>query len=250
MPELSRYFRMPHLRDAFDAYGEFHRRAGWPLESKLDMYLRAERAFSNPVDSSSFEYVYQQLNRYWQVFRGADSAVWSSSQTFDFLTRPACARIRSLTLNAEWDADTIDVVLDHLNQMREIKPLKSSYPWMAVSKFMHFFNPHSFPIYDTAVVYEKVFKAFRRDYDAFVAQLRRRRGIVYSKHDGTFNLIYPLWAGELLRSSEDGFMKHFADWFQDSLQPSRRNDVPLTLIEYRATAFEFVAIGAAIKEGY
>ena len=44
-----------------------------------------------------------------------------------------------------------------LAKMRRIKP-NQDFPVMTVSKFLHFYNPGLFPIYDTEMIWEKVFK--------------------------------------------------------------------------------------------
>lgn len=53
-----------------------------------------------------------------------------------------------------------------LAKMQGIKP-KKSYPHMTVSKFLHFYNPGLFPIYDNKVIWEGVFKRFRNDFRVF-----------------------------------------------------------------------------------
>jgi hypothetical protein len=38
---------------------------------------------------------------------------------------------------------------------------------MTVSKFLHFYNPGLFPIYDNAVIWDKVLRRFRNDFRDF-----------------------------------------------------------------------------------
>ena len=44
--------------------------------------------------------------------------------------------------------------------MRDLKPV-AGYPVMAVSKFLHFYNPALFPIYDNLVIWNGVLGYFR-----------------------------------------------------------------------------------------
>src|SRR5438105_4125679 len=125
---------------------------------------------------------------------------------------------------------------------------------MVTSKFLHFFNPMLFPIYDDAIIWQKVCweesktkvrAAFRSDYEEFCL----KHGFVPKDMTAKFNLNYTLWASELVRNADKHFMNEFATWFQQ--QVSDRQDKYGLLDEinqYYAIAFEFTAIGAACLE--
>src|SRR5581483_11600469 len=120
--------------------------------------------------------------------------------------------------------------------MQNIKPNKG-YPVMAVSKFLHFYNPALFPIYDTAVIWIKVFETFKQDFRAFCEDVN----IDYESavKDGTeaFLLYYMQWAHSLLSVAHNRFMPVFVDWLtsQSGTVNSRHFDVT----SLYATAFEF-----------
>jgi hypothetical protein len=61
---------------------------------------------------------------------------------------------------------------------------------MAVSKFIHFYNPSLFPIYDNEVVEYKVFARFRTDYREFCDGA----GLDSSANGADFLRNYVCWA--------------------------------------------------------
>jgi len=58
-----------------------------------------------------------------------------------------------------------------------------------------------------------------------------------------------LWAGHIIRWADTDFMGYFGDWFKSQIgnKPDNQNVLD-DLHHYYATAFEFVAIGAAELE--
>lgn len=136
-------------------------------------------------------------------------------------------------------------VLATLDKLRGLKPARD-YPWMPVSKFTHFFNPKLFPIYDFTVIWKWVLNgAFRNDYrDWCHSQYLNPNG-----PGERFNLYYMLWSGHIIRQADDNFMGFFSQWFKSQVgnHPDSQN-VMDDLHHYYATAFEFVAIGAAALE--
>ncbi len=126
--------------------------------------------------------------------------------------------------------------------MRAIKQNKH-YPLMTVSKFLHFYNPELFPIYDNAVIWDKVFRRFRDDFRDFCLAAKISYEIAMNDDTGKFLHYYTLWASSLLSAAHAGFMEVFADWLDKDPRtrlPEWRFD-PRTLY---ATAFEFTVIGA------
>ena len=118
---------------------------------------------------------------------------------------------------------------------------------MTVSKFLHFFNPSLFPIYDTAVVWNKAFRRFGSDYRAFCDGAN-----LDSSADGAaFLRNYVCWASSVMTGAAPDFMSSFVAWLEDELPRKRFASIhPAFLRTLYATAFEFTAIGAAMAEGY
>jgi hypothetical protein len=128
--------------------------------------------------------------------------------------------------------------------MQGIKPHKG-FPVMAVSKFLHFYNPGLFPIYDHEVVWNKVFGHFGTDFRNFCAAAK----ITYDVGDTAFFYRnYLSWASSLLSSAHEEFMRVFVEWL--GKQPGA--DLASRSFNCRmlyATAFEFTAIGAVVLMG-
>lgn len=249
-----RYFQEPHLtRRALGRYAELTREWGWPIgESKLALYRHAAVAFGGRADEAtrrvSHGVVDEHLRGYWQV--GRRGTLWTAARIFDVLSDAcgACARGSGVSLPTVAGEPGQRAVLGCLERLPGLKALASGrYPVMAVSKNLHFFHPGLFPIYDTAVVVKKVYRAFRADWTAAY------REIAVGSGDGwiDFYLAYLLWASRLVRTSHPGFMDDFADWFVAAVREEgmEADDFRGQLRTYYAAAFEFVAIGAAHLEG-
>jgi len=217
------------------------------------MYNWAKAAFDSELEErdkrTAFHKVYDTLKGYWQVFRNA-SQYWSADKTFDELTNEchAFSRQSGLTLTAlRPDTRESETVFDGLSRLRGLKSTKY-YPWMAVAKFTHFFNPFLFPIYDKRFIRDKVLNGvFRTDY----RQWCRKIGVDPNETNESagFNLTYTLMAANVIQEADASFMPHFRQWF--SRQVGRCNDEHGVLDEvsrYFATAFEYAAIGAAHLE--
>jgi hypothetical protein len=101
-----------------------------------------------------------------------------------------------------------------LAKMRGIKPNKE-YPSMAVSKFLHFYNPSLFPIYDYQRIWMKVCNGhFKKDYREF----GDLEGHVWLNEDTeSFIPFYMRWASSLLSIAHPSFMQVFAEWFYGQL---------------------------------
>ena|SRR5271157_3973139 len=133
--------------------------------------------------------------------------------------------------------------------MRCIKP-NQGYPHMPVSKFLHFCNPALFPIYDTKVIWDKVFKCFKNpDFRDFCSQAVPMISYDRAIKDEvvTWLIHYMRWANSLLSVAHPTFMPVFKEWLdnQPRSQLLKRRFDPTTLY---ARAFEYTAVGAANLE--
>ena len=245
---LRRYFESDiQQRKALDAVT----RRGWLVPSEnLNLYDASQRAFDPALSaeeaSEEFHVIYETLaGRNWQVFRPRSSQdCWSSRKIFEKITGEFSDFSWSSPVNllALGENEAGSRLQAPLANMRRIKP-KKGYPHMTVSKFLHFYNPGLFPIYDSAVIWNKVFRRFRNDFRDYCV----RKEIPYNKaiNDDTENFLlhYMGWASFLLSARHKNFMRVFVDWLdkqEGAALPKRRFD-PNTLY---ATAFEFTAIGA------
>lgn len=142
---------------AFDSFVEHYakrKERAWEIASHLKMYRLREKAFSGAGDFGSFRDIYEELRRYWQALRPCPTGTWSAEKTFDVLRSlgQECRSKALSTLTAEdWPA-----VWRCIHEMRDLKPCKSGPSVVAISKFLHFWNPRLFMIVDVAMVEDRV----------------------------------------------------------------------------------------------
>jgi len=220
----------------------------WPIGHKLMLYQYAKDAFDPKVKKRNgkvrFATVYENLRRRWQVFRPTTTH-WSMEQVYTCLMEKcgSCSRSGGLTLkNNLLEQSGISALSRHLKTMENIKVLKrNTYPTMPVAKFSHFFNPMLFPVYDTKYVYRKVLlEVFKKDWDEF----NPLPSLTLPGKEGIYDALWwILWGSEMIHRSHPHLMERFAAWFlkcQDAGDELREE-----VRTYYATAFEFIAIGAA-----
>lgn len=250
--KLSSYFQRDGQQRALEAYAKFAfaPERGWGIEDKMELYEASRRAFGPATLLGeallAFRKIYDDLYRPapaggWGVGRNASGPCWPAAKTFDTIkTEFHLFRWSGpITLLNFHSSNDWAALLSSLEKMRELKPV-AGYPVMAVSKFLHFYNPALFPIYDNEVIWNGVFRCFRSDFKEFCCT----SGFKYEYEDtASFYCKYIRWANSLLASAHSGFMKTFVDWLrtQPGAELPRRTFDVTTLY---ATAFEFTAIGA------
>jgi hypothetical protein len=241
------------LRDSFTSADQ-QRRAlevasrAWFEPAELDLYDLSQRAFdpSSSEDEAfrSFKQIYNSLASpgppsYWNVFRPRSRAeCWPPQQIFDTIKREFAefSRDGAINLVNYFKSGTDPRLKASLMRMRGIKPNKD-YPHMTVSKFLHFYNPSLFPIYDEKMIWNNVITPFE-------AEFRNFRGNEYYWRDETFLLYYWGWASSLLSGAHEGFMQVFGDWLNK--QPgSNLSQRRFDYTRLYARAFEFTALGAS-----
>lgn len=218
---------------------------------ELNLYDASKLAFdprSNEDDALEyFKLIYNELaSPRWNVFRHPRKGAhrWSPSEVFDTIKREFAefqwGGVINLVTFQEGQAELHDRLKSRLRTMREIKE-KAGYPHMTVSKFLHFYNPELFPIYDEAVIWCTVLDGcFQRDFAVFCGSGRNDDTEAFLVH-------YIGWASSLLSSMHQNFMEVFVDWLNsqpNTALSSRRFDAT-TLY---ARAFEYTIIGAAKEE--
>jgi hypothetical protein len=235
------------LDSLFTAWG-----GPWNVTGSLDLYEASRRAFdpaSSPDEAfRNFERIYDMLkSNEWQVFRPhSPSVCWPPEQIFETIKREFVDFAWGGPVNLpNFPSSGLGVRLEsRLAKMQGVKP-KKQYPLMTVSKFLHFYNPSLFPIYDNAVIWEKVLNGrFKGDYRVFVQRERIPQLVAMEEDTAVFLRHYMVLASSLLAVAHAGFMKVFADWFaeQPGANLTKRSFDPMCLY---ASAFEFTAIGAS-----
>ncbi|MHC9540482.1 MAG: ankyrin repeat domain-containing protein [Vulcanimicrobiota bacterium] len=189
------------------------------------------------------------LHSYYKIFRNTAGTPLPSDQVFDLLVHE-CAQV---SRDSGTTLVNIETPVYHrtifacIKKLDNIKPVKSGFSHMAVAKFTHFFNPRLFPIYDNDVVWRKLLcGVFSEDYRQFC----RIHNMRASENGPEFNVNYIRLAGECLRENSNEVMDVFGKWFRKETENySDPTDVRNDMETYFATAFEFVAIGAAALKG-
>jgi hypothetical protein len=245
---LKDYFTTLGQRRALEAYSEFAKGTAWSVPLKMDLYDLSREAFTATGSLPAFERIYNNLVSYWQVFRphGADEC-WNAAQIFEAVRRELVGFDHASGVSlANFDNDKRHSVMFSLMALEGMKP-NAGYPTMTVSKFLHFYNPSLFPIYDTAVVWNKVFARFSLDYRAFCNAVN----LDPSADGAAFLRNYVCWASSLMADAGPGFMSAFVAWLEDELPRKRFAALDQAFLRtLYATAFEFTAIGAAKAEGF
>lgn len=236
----------------FDAW-----EGSWPLdEHTLALYDASLTAFdpaSSPEDAfRSFEIIYDMLrSRAWGgAFRSRISGeAWSSRQTFETIKNEVTefswrGPVNLLNFRKSGTGDRLDSCL---LKMQGIKP-KKHYPLMTVSKFLHFYNPSLFPIYDTWMIWNKVLNGrFKADYRDFWEREGISKAIATGEDTAEWLRHYINLASSLLSAAHVSFMQVFVEWLaqQPGVALARHTFDPATLY---ATAFEFTIVGATAAE--
>jgi hypothetical protein len=241
---LRNYFGPAGQLLALEEYSKVASVRGWGIDEKIRLYEASTLAFGPrlPVPEA-FGEIYRIL-RGWQVFRGtAASACWSQLEIFNAIRNEFSefAWGSPIALPNFAGSGKQEGLLSSLGKMKGIKP-NAGYPVMAVSKFLHAYNPSLFPIYDNEVIWERVFRRFKNEFREFCWTSK----LPYDVGFTLFLRNYICWASSIFSSVHPRFMEAFVDWL--SKQPGGqlpRNFDTLTLY---ATAFEFTAIGAAEAE--
>jgi len=145
------------VRKSFAAHRDRFDR-DWPEQQHVDLVLRAQGAFQND-DFAAFREVFEALRTRWQVFRRA-AHHWTPEKTYRVLKGlgdvPETEKFAGVTLSRLGD-DDLRPLHDLLRKVAPIKTLASGgVSVVAISKFLHFFNPRLFVIVDDAVVWNRV----------------------------------------------------------------------------------------------
>jgi hypothetical protein len=234
--ELEKYFVKPQVRKALDRFALVSQARKWDVQWEIGLYEKSVAAFGNAqrFDYDAFESIFQALRSHWQVFRPAREGCWSAEQVFKALTTD-CAEA-ALGGNVSMFTAKPALVRRCASALKGIKP-NQGFPTMAVSKFLHFFNPSLFPIYDGAVIGNTVLVRFRNDYEAFCT----REALNRNAEGPGFLSNYYQWAADLLKPSREDVMRIFREWAEDHLKAK----APPITDKLFARAFEAIAIGAA-----
>lgn len=231
---------------------EAAKRDAWldPLDNVV-LYTLSRCAFDAELPGQDayrcFENIYNRLTEMrWGAFRpNPRDKCWPPGKIFETIKEEfrEFSRRSPVSLRNFVTTGTGPSIRTGLANMRGIKP-KGDYPIMAVSKFLHVYNPSLFPIYDTDRIWNKVCNGrFKNDYREFGEREKIPRKVWITESTLDFIPNYMRWAHSLLSIAHARFMKIFADWFEQQCFGIVNKQLELATLY--ATAFEFTVIGAA-----
>jgi len=255
MANLNDYFTNRQLTDkALNRYQRFAIDRDWRVgrSGKLGLYQLGRRAFdsttASPVAQSAFREAYDIVRSWPGVQRGGSLA--GADEVFAAIRAggKSLVGIDSVSLsNLSYPSVQSKDIDRFLPALSFIKPTKR-YPWMPVSKVLHFCNPRLFPIWDWDVMWNEVMwekGPFRREFDRFCGA----RQFKATSNEPAFLLYYTLWAASYVQAADDNFMSWFEEWMHKYYGPDiASTQMTPDIATLYSTAFEFVAIGAAYLE--
>ena len=145
------------VASAFGRFADHERYGGeWfdDFQGTIDLYAAADRAFAGEDGLDDFQYVYKQVGGAWQAFRGGGPH-WSLEEAYRRL-KALRGDLRDRCLS-QLDNDDWSDVWHAIQAVQDIKQNKSGPSLVAISKFLHFWNPRLFVIFDAEVVENFVF---------------------------------------------------------------------------------------------
>ena len=232
------------IRQAFRMHGEVYAAIkGWDIPYHIECWRHARAAFEQH-SLDEFEHLYRELKNRWQVFRGAKGKPWTPREAFDRLhALPWEWRTRRLSRLTD---DDLPACWNIIDSVKDIKPMRNAPSVVAVSKFLHFWNPQLFVIVDDAVVWNWVFR--HRWLKRPVRRVRERIGPLLPdagrSHAGpACDLLSYLailrWSADVLRANP-----YITAFFVDHIRARASTPaIDLPLGTYEAAAVEWLLLG-------
>jgi len=226
----------------FEKYASTRSRV-WGISYHVDCWKSGKDAFfqRNP---QLFDKIYEELRGKWQVFRRTKGQHWSAQQTYDALVSLDASYARKKL--SELEMEDADGLGETIQNMTGIKATSSGPSLVAISKFLHFWNPRLFVIVDRGAMWSWVF-----GHSWLWEQVLGIRKKVETRLSGKWAdasdsacdplsyLAILLWAGDLVRQNPT-IPRSFAEYVS---QHADADGLPL--VEYEAAAVEWLLLGLA-----
>ena len=235
---ILRYVQGAQAVNALNAGLEVAESRGWLISGRASHYQLAAQAFGPTLDYASFLRLYKTMNSYWRI--GRKGILAPPERVFEMLTKgcESAGRHTGCTLLSS-DSKAVHTAV---RAMTEVKII-SEYPHMAAAKFLHFYNPALFPIYDGAMIWNRIlYRAFRSEWEDVCDEY----GIKFWEGSEAFLITYTSWAAEVMQAADPAIMVAFEQRFREmsgSMRAASENAA-----HYHAAAFEYLLMGAARLE--
>jgi len=212
----------------------------WSVPHHVQMWAWAEKG------GETFKNVYEAMRKRWQVFRGIKARP-SADELWEQLDGLGEAFSRK-RLSELTDDDAVPL-WEVIKAMADIKRLKDGPSVMAISKFLHFWNPRLFVIVDVKMMWTWVLKHrwIWSPIEALHNDLRARLPSDIQNdadHHGKLGkyLSILLWCGRLAKENPC-IVATFCDYVRNRAEDAC-NAIPLDLNTYEAAAIEWFLLGA------
>jgi len=177
----------------------------WDIKHHIGLWMAGLQAF-RAGSREHFEEIYKQLRNRWQVFRGGGKTKLSAGEIFQLMGK-CDKRYQDLRLS-QLTVEDLPGLWCLLLSMGGIKVNSDGPAIVAISKFLHFWNPALFVIVDHAVMWNWVFRhqwlrypmlEVRRELEGKLPEIAKTR--VGPNCDLGSYLAILVWAGRLLAAN-------------------------------------------------
>jgi hypothetical protein len=239
-PTISSYFELPDVQFTLSKGFDYAESRNWQASDHAHLYKLAEDSFGAAPNFEFFRILYSQLTQYWGIGRGGGLATpdYIFSRLIDGCRDSARSSGVTLISPEHLRATAVATAIAEMKATKR----NNEYPHMAASKFLHFYNPGLFPIYDGAVIWNEILNGiYKREWSSVCY----RYGIKVYETSERFLLTYFAWAAELSKCADEELTQSFSTIFRDRARLDKR-DLP-GLDKYYASSFEYALFGAASR---
>jgi hypothetical protein len=210
----------------------------WPLDHHVELWQLADSAFGKP-SADDFQQLYDALAKIWKAMRRA-TGKWDAGQAFknftvldDHYAQKKLSELRSEDKVPLWSL---------IKSVEGLKVNRYSSSVVAISKFLHFWNPRLFVIVDDAVMWNHVFDrwwlwdSFKRTREQIDDAATVRADVAC---DLSSYLAVLFWCSRILRENP-----LIMSEFDKYIGPDRISALPQSR-SYEAAAVEWFLLGVA-----
>jgi hypothetical protein len=217
----------------------------WNTPYHAICWAQAQEAFEGG-SAPAFDWLYDQLRSRWQVFRSRNWDAPSAARVKQVLDAlPIAMRCRSLTELVEGGTELLVQVWNALTAASSLKMNSDGPSLVAVSKFLHFWNPRLFVIADREFIWQWVFR--HRWLWVQVERVKQTLSTslpaavlqdpLHATKLGDY-LAMLVWGGEVLHENPTVTVA-----FAEYVNASCSEPVRVPLADYQAAALEWLLLG-------
>lgn len=234
------------INAAFESHAtRYARDKLWSIPYHIECWTYARDAFDGGSESA-FGKLYDELRTRWQVFRSQNYNAQTPEKIQQIMAAlPAELRHRRLSEFAEPTPAMLDQLWCAITTASDIKQNKDGPSLVALTKFLHFWNPRLFVIADREVVWNWVLRHrwiwtqvehVRSEIEVVLSPAVRKHHY-YSTELAKY-LAVLVWGGRVLRDNPS-----VCSAFASYVERNCKGPVDLKLREYEGAALEWLLLG-------